>query len=193
MSDRLLGYARVSTADQNLDRQIALLREWGVEPDDIFTDKMSGKTYTRDGFQKLCETAQPGDTIIVEALNRVGRTARELLNIIEKWQSEGITFISIKEKMDMSTPTGKLISQLLSSIAEFEESVIRERTLEGLAVARANGRVGGRPRTKEDVINKAVKLYATHAYSIKEICEVCGISTATLYRYLKERDDKNEA
>lgn len=84
MSKRLLGYARVSTADQNLDRQIALLREWSVEPDDIFTDKMSGKTYTRDGFQMLCETAQPGDTIIVEALNRVGRTARELLNIIEK-------------------------------------------------------------------------------------------------------------
>lgn len=192
MSNRLLGYARVSTVDQNLDRQIKMLRDRGVELKNIFTDKVSGKTYSRDGFKRLCEVAKSGDTIVVEALNRVGRTARELLTIIEDWDKAGITFISLKENIDMSTPTGKLISQLLSSIAEFEASVIRERTLEGLAVARANGRIGGRPRTKQEIIDKAAKLYATHAYSIKEICDMCGISTATLYRYLKERSDNNE-
>lgn len=192
MSKRLLGYARVSTVDQNLDRQIKMLRDRGVELENIFTDKVSGKTYSRDGFKRLCEAAEPGDTIVVEALNRVGRTARELLTIIEDWDKAGITFISLKENIDMSTPTGKLISQLLSSIAEFEASVIRERTLEGLAVARANGRIGGRPRTKQEIIDKAAKLYATHAYSIKEICDMCEISTATLYRYLKERSDNNE-
>lgn len=192
MSNRLLGYARVSTVDQNLDRQIKMLRDRGVELKNIFTDKVSGKTYSRDGFKHLCEVAQSGDTIMVESLNRVGRTARELLNIIEEWESKGITFVSIKENIDMSTPTGKLISQVLSSIAEFEASIIKERTLEGLAIARANGRIGGRPRAKKEVIDKAAKLYATHAYSIKEICDICGISTATLYRYLKERSDDNE-
>ncbi len=189
MSNTIYGYARVSTIDQNLDRQLAMLHEYGVEDENIYTDKMSGKTFTRDGFNELCEVATEGDTIIVESLNRVGRSARELLTFLEDWQKRGITFMSIKEKIDLSTPTGKLITQLLSSIAEFEASVIRERTLEGMAIARENGRVGGRPKVNPEVIQKALKLYRAKTHSIKEICEICGISTATLYRYREEDSD----
>ena len=189
MSGTTYGYARVSTIDQNLDRQIAILHEYGVEDKNIYTDKMSGKTFTRDGFNKLCATVTEGDIIVVECLNRVGRSARELLTFLEDWQRRGIVFMSAKERIDLSTPTGKLITQLLSSIAEFEASVIRERTLEGIAVARLNGKVGGRPKVKQEVIQKAIKLYRAKTHSIKEICQICGVSTATLYRYVKEESD----
>ncbi len=189
MSNTIYGYARVSTIDQNLDRQLAMLHEYGVEDENIYTDKMSGKTFTRDGFNKLCEVATDGDTIIVESLNRVGRSSKELLTLLEDWQKRGITFMSIKEKIDMSTPTGKFFTQLVSSFAEYEASVIRERTMEGLAVARENGRIGGRPKVKSEIIQKALKLYRAKTHSIKEICEICGISTATLYRYREEDSD----
>ncbi len=185
------GYARVSTSKQELGRQIKALMDFGIKKEDIFVDKFTGKSYDRDGFKKLCSIVKAGDTVVAEELNRVGRTSKELLAILENWEKQGIVFISLKENIDLSTPTGKLITQLLSCLSEFEASCIRQRVIEGLAIAKLNGRFGGRPKIAPDKISKAIALYNTHTHSVKEVCKICGISTTSLYRALKGVD-KNE-
>ena len=179
------GYCRVSTEKQSLGRQMKALSDCGIRQEDIFVDKFTGKRYDREGFGKLCSVLKSGDTVVVEELNRLGRTARELLAMLEDWQSKGITFVSLKENIDLSTPTGKLITQLLSCLSEFEASCVRERVLEGLEVARANGRYGGRPRIDPEKLRKAIKLYKSKTHSVREVCEITGISVASLYRALK--------
>ena len=191
MDGKIFGYARVSTDKQELARQLKMLHEYGISDEDIFVDKFTGRDFSRDGFQRLCSTVRKGDMIIVESLSRVGRSSKELLEVLERWQQQGVVFVSLKENIDLSTPTGKLIAQVFSSLAEFEASCIRERVKEGIAVARAKGRIGGRPRVKKEIIDKALKLYDAKIHSTREICELCGISTATLYRALREAR-KNE-
>ena len=186
------GYARVSTEKQSLGRQMKALAEYGIRQEDIFVDKFTGKRYDREGFQNLCEVLKSGDTVVVEALNRLGRTSKELLAILEDWQSKGIVFISLKEKIDLSTPTGKLITQLLACLSEFEVECLHSRIMEGLEVAKANGRVGGRPRIEPEKLRKAIKLYNAKTHSVREVCWIAGISTASLYRALKGVD-KNES
>lgn len=193
MAEKTFGYARVSTDKQELERQLALLREYVDSEDDIFTDKFTGRDFSRDGFKRLCSTVRKGDTIVVESLSRVGRSAKELLEVLENWQDQGIIFMSIKENIDLSTTTGKLIAQLLSGLAEFEANCIRERVKEGIAVARAKGRIGGRPKTKKEKIDKAFRLYRSKEYSVKELCELCGISAATFYRALREAKDNESS
>ena len=193
MEGKIFGYARVSTDKQDLARQLKMLQEYGIAEEDIFVDKFTGRDFSRDGFQRLCSTVRRGDMIIVESLSRVGRSSKELLDVLERWQQQGVVFVSLKENIDLSTTTGKLIAQLLSGLAEFEASCIRERVKEGIAVARAKGRIGGRPRTKKEIIDKALKLYKARIQSAKEICEICGISTATLYRALKEERDNESS
>lgn len=192
MEGKTFGYARVSTDKQELERQLRMLREYVDSEEDIFTDKFTGRDFSRDGFKRLCSVVREGDTIVVESLSRVGRSAKELLEVLEKWNDQGVIFMSIKENIDLSTTTGKLIAQLLSSLAEFEANCIRERVKEGIAVARAKGRIGGRPRVKKEIIDKALRMYKTKIHSVKEISEICGISTATLYRALR-RENANES
>jgi DNA invertase Pin-like site-specific DNA recombinase len=189
----IYGYARVSTDKQSLGRQLKALADYGIKQEDIFVDKLTGKRYDREGFQSLCEVLQSGDRVVVSELNRIGRTSRELLDILEDWESKGIVFISLKENIDLSTPTGKLITQLLTCLAEFEASCTRERVLQGLEVARANGRVGGRPRIDPEKLNKAIKLYNSKAYTVREVCEIVGISTASLYRALRGGEKNDES
>ena len=118
------------------------------------------------------------------ALSRLGRSTKDLIELTELFQSKGVHMVSLKENVDTSTPSGKLLFTLMSAIAQFERDTIAERTCEGLRSARARGRMGGRPRTNPDDVRKAVRLYNTQEYSIKEIEELTGVKKSTLYRNL---------
>ena len=184
MRNYIFGYARVSTEQQSLDRQIDLLKKYGV--DIIYSEKMTGTKKNRPELSKLVDRMTQGDTIVIESLSRLGRSTKDLIELTELFQSKGVNLVSLKESIDTNSPTGKLLFTLMSALAQFERDVIAERTREGLRAARARGRSGGRPRTNPDAIQKAMKLYHTKQYSLKEIEELTGVKKDTLYRNLKK-------
>lgn len=126
-----------------------------------------------------------GDTVVIESLSRLGRSTKDLIELTELFQDKGVHLVSLKENIDTSTSTGKLLFTLMSAIAQFERDTIADRTREGLRAARARGKMGGRPKADSNTIKKAVKLYQTGQYSVKEIEELTGIKKSTLYRNLK--------
>lgn len=176
------GYARVSTEQQNLDRQLDMLTQYGV--DYIFNEKMTGTKRDRPELNKLLDRLMAGDTIVVESLSRLGRSTKDLIELVDLFEKKQVHLVSLKEQIDTSTPAGKLLFTLMSAIAQFERDVIAERTREGLNAARARGRVGGRPRANEQKVKQAVKLYQTGQYSVREIEELTGVKKSTLYRRL---------
>lgn len=186
MSILKLGYARVSTQDQELARQIDALNGYGV--DEIFTEKITGTKANRPELLKLKNKLRAGDVVVIESLSRLGRSTKDLLNLIEEWNIQDIKLISLKENIDTTTPTGKLLITVLSAISQFERDITVQRTNEGLKAARARGRKGGRPKANIKQVEKAVKLYHAQVHSIKEITTITGISQATLYRALKNNN-----
>ena len=184
MKNYIFGYARVSTEVQNLDRQIDLLKKYGCNI--IYSEKMTGTKKDRPELNKMLDRMTEGDTVVVVALSRLGRSTKDLIELTETFQNKGVHLVSLKENVDTGTPSGKLLFTLMSAIAQFERDTIAERTREGLRSARARGRMGGWPKTDTDIIKKAVKLYRTGQYSIKEIEELTGIRKSTLYRNLQE-------
>ena len=181
----IIGYARVSTEDQNLDLQFDALKKAGCER--IFRDKISGMKENRDGLSQALEIVRSGDTLVVWKLDRLGRSLQHLISVINNLKNKGIYFRSIQESLDTSSSTGKLIFHIFGALAEFERDIIRERTMAGLAAARARGRIGGRPKLMDEgKVKLARTLKAEDTRSIGEICEILGVSKATLYRYLKE-------
>jgi DNA invertase Pin-like site-specific DNA recombinase len=181
------GYARVSTDKQCLDRQIDALIAYGVKPEDIFTEKYTGTKANRPEFDKLKIALREGDTIVIESLSRLGRSSKDLLALVEDLNNKGIVLVSLKEKVDISDPTGRMLLAVLSALCQFERDLTVQRTTEGLAAARARGRCGGRPKTDQKKINKALKLYDAQTHSTKEIAELSGISVKTLYNALEAR------
>ena len=182
MKNYVFGYARVSTEAQNLDRQLDALEKYGV--DMIYNEKMSGTKKNRPELTKLLDRITEGDTVVVESLSRLGRSTKDLIELTEIFQSKGVNLVSLKESIDTNSPPGTLLFTLMSAIDQFERDVIADRTREGLKSARARGRTGGRPRADPEQVKKAVKLYKTEQYSIKEIEELTGIKKSTLYRNL---------
>ena len=182
MKNYVFGYARVSRDTQNLDRQIDALKRYGV--DKIYNEKMTGTRKDRPELSKLLDRITEGDTIVIESLSRLGRSTKDLIELTELFQQKGVHLVSLKEQIDTSTSTGKLLFTLMSAIAQFERDVIADRTREGLQAARARGRKGGRPKISMENIQKAVKLYKTMQYTIKEIEELTGVKKSTLYRNL---------
>jgi DNA invertase Pin-like site-specific DNA recombinase len=180
----VIGYARVSTQEQCLDRQTDAINKSGAER--IYTEKMSGVKSCRPELDKVREIARQGDTLIIESLSRLGRSTKDLLALLDEFQSKGVKVISLKENVDSTTPTGKLLTTVLSAISQFERDVIVQRTSEGLQAARARGRKGGRPKANPKSLEKAVKLYNSQTHSIREIVTITKISQATLYRALAE-------
>lgn len=179
----IAAYARVSTADQNLDRQRDALEKYGI--DKLYCEKISGTKKSRPELDRMLAELQEGDTIVIESLSRLGRSVKNLAELMEILNSRNIRLVSLKETIDTTSSTGRLLFTILSSLAQFERDVLVERTREGLAAARARGRCGGRPKTNESVVKKAVALYDTGQYSMKEIHELTGISSSTIYRAKK--------
>ena len=189
MKNYIFGYARVSTEQQNLDRQLDALRKYGC--DTIYNEKMTGTKRDRPELAKILDRITEGDTVVIESLSRLGRSTKDLIELTELFQSKGVHLVSLKESIDTSTSTGKLLFTLMSAIAQFERDVIADRTREGLKSARARGRTGGRPRTDADAVRKAIKLYNTRQYSIREIEELTGVKKSTLYRNLPTQSGLN--
>ncbi len=177
------GYARVSTQQQDFSRQLDMLQ--GYNCNEILTEKITGTKADRPELNRIKDKVREGDTLIVESFSRLGRSTRDLIELVEWFENKGVKIISIKENFDTTTPQGKLMLTVFEAFSQFERDLIAQRTKEGLASARARGRQGGRPRVKDKSIEKALKLYNSRDYSIKEIVEMTGVSQATLYRYLK--------
>ena len=184
MTTQKIGYARVSTVEQNLDRQMDMLRSYGV--DKIYTEKMTGTKRDRPELNQLLERMEAGDTVVIESLSRLGRSTKDLIELVELFEKCGVQLVSLKESIDTSTSTGKLLFTIMSALAQFERDVLADRTREGLKAARARGHFGGRPRADSHKLTQAVKLYHSGQHTVKEIEELTGIKKATLYRALKE-------
>lgn len=180
MKHYTFGYARVSTEQQNLDRQLDMLKARGV--DYIYNEKMTGTRKDRPELTKLLDRMTEGDTVVIESLSRLGRSTKDLIELVELFEARGVHLVSLKESIDTSTSTGKLLFTLMSAIAQFERDVIADRTREGLKAARARGRVGGRPGTDAHKLRQALKLYEARQYTVREIEELTGVKKATLYR-----------
>ena len=185
MKNYIFGYARVSTEQQNLDRQLDALRKYRC--DLIYNEKMTGTKRDRPELEKMLDRMTEGDTVVIESLSRLGRSTKDLIELTELFERKGVHLVSLKESIDTSTSTGKLLFTLMSAIAQFERDVIADRTREGLKAARARGRTGGRPRANPEAVRKAIKLYNTQQYSINEIEELTGVKKSTLYRYLSRK------
>jgi DNA invertase Pin-like site-specific DNA recombinase len=183
------GYARVSTDAQCLDRQIDQLKARGVDPKNIFQEKYTGTKANRPELDKLKLASREGDIIIIESLSRLGRSAKDLRTLIEEFNADGITLVSLKENIDISTPTGKLLLGVLTSLCEFERDLTVQRTKEGLEAARARGRNGGRPKKDPKIIQKALRLYDAQTHSTKEIAQITGISVKSLYNAINARKE----
>ena len=186
MKNFVFGYARVSTEQQNLDRQLDMLQKYGV--DFIYNEKMTGTKRNRPELEKLLERLTEGDTVVVESLSRLGRSTKDLIWLMETFNSKGVNLVSLKESIDTTTSTGKLLFTLMSAIAQFERDVIADRTREGLNSARARGRKGGRPRTDSEKLRKAIKLYNTQQYTLAEIEDMTGVKRSTLYRGIRSKN-----
>ena len=189
-----IGYARVSTTEQNLDLQRDALRKAGVAPNDIYTDKITGVKSERPGLTAALSHLRAGDTFIVWRLDRLGRSLKHLIETVTKLKEHGVAFKSLTENIDTSTATGTLVFQIFGALAEFERNLIKERTVAGLDAARARGITGGRPRRNPDSgrVALAKRLYRDQTISIPEILKTLNISKATLYRWL-DMDAGNRA
>lgn len=180
----LIGYARVSTEGQNLNRQLDQLKAEQCER--IYQEKITGSTKERPELDKMLDNLRTGDTIIISELTRLSRSTKDLFQLVDQIEKKGANIKSIKEIwLDTTTPYGKLMFTIFAGISQFERDLISQRTKEGLSSARARGRKGGRPSKNKSDIEKALKLYNSKNYSLKEIKEMTGVSKTSLYRYLE--------
>jgi DNA invertase Pin-like site-specific DNA recombinase len=185
----LIGYARISTNEQNLNLQTDALTKAGCEK--IFTDTASGAKSDRTGLTEAINFMRKGDTLCVWKLDRLGRSLKHLIETVLALQALGKGFCSLQENIDTTTSGGKLFFHIFGALAEFERDIIRERTRAGLASARSRGRLGGRPSIMNGKkLKMATSLYADGKTQVGEICETLGISRATFYRHLF-RDQSN--
>ncbi|SFJ69891.1 Site-specific DNA recombinase [Halobacillus dabanensis] len=182
MNQYIYGYARVSTRQQELSRQLDLLKNYNCN--EILTEKMTGTKSHRPELDRLKDKLRPGDIVIVESFSRLGRSTKDLIDLVNYFEEKEVKLISIKENFDTATPQGRLMMTVFQAFSQFERDLIVDRTKEGLKSARARGRKGGRPKVREKHVIKAMNLYNTGEYSVKEIVEMTDISRATLYRYL---------
>lgn len=179
----LVGYARVSTEDQNPDLQRRALKEAGCKK--VFEEKASGAQRDRPQLAAALDYMREGDTLCVWKLDRLARSLKQLIETVETFDERGTHLLSLTEKIDTSTPSGRLVFHVFGALAEFERGLIRERTLAGLASARARGRVGGRPKSLSETKLKAAKaMLQAGEMTVTEIAKQLDVSPSTLYRYL---------
>jgi DNA invertase Pin-like site-specific DNA recombinase len=184
-----IGYARISTADQSLELQVDALKLTGCHK--VFTDVASGSKSSRPGLDKALEYIRVGDTLVVWKLDRLGRSLKHLIEVVDSLAHKGIHFASVQENLDTSTSSGKLLFHIFGAIAEFERGLIQERTQAGLQAARARGRMGGRPKKMTPAkIKQAQILAADPSMTVGEICQALEISRDTYHRYVT-KPDKN--
>lgn len=185
----LIGYARVSTINQNLDLQIDALKNAGCEK--IYHDQISGSVINRPALDSLLQDIRKDDVLVIWKLDRLGRSFKDLITLVNSLLERGIGLKSLNDPIDTTTAQGRLIFNIFGSLAEFERELIRERTLAGLEAARARGKKGGRPiglsKSAQGKAHSAELLYKEGKLSVAEICSQLDLSKATFYKYLKLR------
>lgn len=181
----LIGYIRVSTTDQNIARQEVLMKELGVER--IFIDRMSGKNTDRPELQKMMSFIRNGDTLIVESISRFARNTRDLLDLVDRLTEKGVEFISKKEAIDTSTPTGKFMLTVFGAVAELERHYILQRQAEGIAEAKKRGVYkGGKRKELPANFNEIVSIWKRGEITAVEAMKRTGMKPNTFYRRVKE-------
>lgn len=191
---KLVGYARVSTNDQDVQLQLNALEAAGCAKNKIFIDKISGVRTERPGLDKCMTELDVGDTLLVWRLDRLGRSMAHLVTLVEDLGKKGIGFRSLCDgAIDTTTASGELIFNIFSSLAQFERRLIQERTKAGLDAARARGRNGGRKKVAPDnpKVLTAKRMHKNHGMSINDICKTLKISRASFYRYLSLSGEKS--
>lgn len=179
-----IGYARVSSRDQNLDSQMDMLKAAGCEK--IFEDKASGTRESRPGWDRLLEFLRPGDTIVEAELSRMTRSLMHLLSLVSEFERRGVQIASLREHIDTSTATGRAFLSIIGAINQMERELRAERSAAGRASAKARGKTGGRPRTDPKLLDKARILYEDSDYTAAEVCKTFGIGRRTFFKYLEE-------
>ena len=180
-----VGYARVSRKDQRLEPQRDALLADGCER--VFEEKVSSREADRKALREAFDWCREGDVLVVARLDRLGRSLRELIDLVGELEGRGVGFRSLKESLDTTTAGGRLIFHVFGALAEFEREIIRERTVAGLESARARGRRGGRPKALDESKAKlARRLKEEGEHSVEEICSMLGVGRSTLYRYLSQ-------
>jgi DNA invertase Pin-like site-specific DNA recombinase len=185
------GYGRVSTLDQNLDAQKdALLRAGATK---IFVEKITGTKASRPELDLMRQMLRQGDTVLITRIDRLGRSAKDLLNIVSDFESRGVNLKVIEQNIDTSSNEGKLFFTMVAAFAEFEHSMMVSRTKDGLAAARARGRVGGRKaKLTAAQIGRLMELYDRKEISIQDLANMYGISRPTVYRLIKSAVEQND-
>ncbi|MEI7682043.1 MAG: recombinase family protein [Betaproteobacteria bacterium] len=178
----LIGYARVSTTDQNLDLQIDALTKVGCEK--IFDDKISGTRADRPGLARAMELLRKDDTLVVWKLDRLGRSVKNLVDLVADLQKHGIHFKSLTDSIDTGTPSGRFFFHVMASLAEMERELTAERTRAGLEVARQLGRKGGRKRQMTDSKIESAKKLLANGIPPRDVAANLGVSVPTLYRWI---------
>lgn len=187
----LIAYARVSTNEQLLDLQLDAFKKAGIDNRNIFTDKMSGTIASteRPGLHDALSHLREGDTLVVWRLDRLGRTLKQLIELVNEFNGRGVGFKSLTENIDTTTSGGKLVFHIFGALAEFEREVIRERTRAGLDAARARGRKGGRPKLAIDPkkLKQMFALYDARDTPVEDILKTFNISRGKFYNLVRER------
>ena len=177
-----IGYARVSTRDQNLDLQLAALRAAGCAR--LYDDMMSGSQRQRPGLERALEQLRAGDTLVVWKLDRLGRSVKDLVEMVGELEARGVHFQSVTDSIDTATPAGRFFFHVMASLAQMERELLVERTRAGLDAARAQGRVGGRKRAMTDAKLQAARKLLASGEAPRDVAANLGISLPTLYRWI---------
>lgn len=179
-----IGYIRVSTQEQNTMRQEVLMQELGV--DEVYIDRLSGKNTDRPELKKMMDYVRKGDTVIVESISRFARNTRDLLELIEKLSEKGVEFVSRKEEIDTTTPTGKFMLTVFGAVAELEREYILQRQREGIAIAKAEGKYRGRKPIERSNFDAVEKLWRAGTISAAEAMRRLDMSRSTFYRKVRQ-------
>ena len=183
-----VGYVRISTKDQNTARQDELMERLGVEK--VYTDKVSGKNTDRPELRRMMDFVREGDVVIVESFSRFARNTRDLLDLMDTLKQEGVQFISMKENIDTESAAGKLMMVLFAALAQFERENLLERQAEGIAVAKVEGRMKGRPKKAEETFEDISLQVQAGKKSASRGAKELGIARSTWYRKAKEYEGR---
>jgi len=194
MMEKVYGYMRVSTnhEEQKFDRQLVQLEAYGVEAVNIFKERVSGGKRQRPQLDLLLETLEEGDTVVILSIDRLSRSTKDLLDIVSVITTKGAKLKSVQDSwLDTSSenPMSDFLLTIMGALAEMERKQIVKRVNEGLAVAKAKGKEFGRPVKNKTKVEYAIKLYDSKEHTVKEISDITGVSKATLYRKMKQRED----
>ena len=185
-----IGYIRVSTVEQNIARQEVIMKKLDVEK--IFIDKISGKNKERPMLKEMMDFVRSGDIVVVESISRFARNTRDLLELVDQLVAKGVQFVSMKEKIDTSTPSGKFMLTVFGAVAQLERDYILQRQKEGIAIAKANGKYQGRKKIQNDRFDEIYEKWKNNEITATQAMKLLNYSKTTFYRRVKEMKENEK-